>query len=305
MMLVAVPGRCDDVNESASSIIHPRPLRLLHHSASGKTCQSGKPKEAKLMSDDLRERIREQFGRATAEYTLSASHSDPVLLERVFALLQPSARELALDLATGSGHTALTLAPYFTHVVALDVTPQMLREARANAQARNLANLDVVLGDVVTLPFFSATFDAAACRIAPHHFADLDSTLQEIARVLRPGGKFYVLDCSAPDDPEALSFIDEIEKLRDPSHVALYPPQRWRQALAAAAFKIKELKLFPRRYDLYSWLDRAHATERARHLIFRKIARRTPRLVEFFRAQLDGPAPYLQSYFVEIVAIKE
>lgn len=257
------------------------------------------------MLDDLRARIRGQFGRAPAEYSMSASHSDPEMLERIPALLELTSGARALDLATGSGHAALRLSPYFVKVIAFDLTPEMLREAQANASARSIDNLSPVLGDVIALPFTDGAFDVVACRIAPHHFPNLDATLRETARVLARGGKFYVLDCSAPDDPEALAFIDEIEKLRDPSHVALYPPKQWLKSLAAAALKVKDIKLLPRRYDLFSWLDRARTSERARHLIFRKIARRAPRIAEFFRAELDGPAPYLQSYFVEIVAIKE
>jgi len=257
------------------------------------------------MSDDLRTRIREQFGRAPIEYSISPSHSDPIMLQRMSILLELSSSDCALDIATGSGHTALQLAQNSSQVVAFDVTSEMLRETRANATSRGLNNISPVLGDVISLPFMDDAFDVVSCRIAPHHFPNLDGTLRETARVLRPGGKFYVLDCSAPDDPEALAFIDEIEKLRDPSHVALYPPQRWLESLAAIPLKVKNIKLLPRRYDLFSWLDRAHTTERARHLIFRKIARRAPAIAEFFRADLDGPQPYLQSYFVEIVAVKE
>jgi ubiquinone/menaquinone biosynthesis C-methylase UbiE len=257
------------------------------------------------MPDDLRSRIREQFGRAPAEYSASPSHNDGAMLENMSRLLELSPGDRVLDLATGSGHTALQLSKFSSRVIAVDLTPEMLRETRANAVTLSITNVSPVLGDVMELPFADASFDVVACRIAPHHFQDLDVSLQETVRVLRTGGKFYVLDCSAPDDPEALAFIDEIEKLRDPSHVALYSPQRWLKSLAAVALRVKDIKLLPRRYDLYSWLDRARTSERARHLIFRKIARRAPRLAEFFRAQLDGPAPYLQSYFVEILAIKE
>lgn len=256
-------------------------------------------------SSDLRARIRAQFGRAPAEYHASTAHGDPAMLDRMCAALELSSSHRAIDLATGSGHTALALAPYVSQVFAIDVTLEMLHATRANALAQQRANLSLLLGEAMALPVHSASVDVAACRIAPHHFADLDTALQEIARVLRPGGQFYVLDCSAPDDAEALAFIDEIEKLRDPSHVALYSPGRWQSALTDAGFGIKEVKLLPHRYDLFSWLDRARTGERPRHLIFRKIARRSPRLVEFFPADLNGPAPYLQSYFVEIVAVKE
>jgi ubiquinone/menaquinone biosynthesis C-methylase UbiE len=257
------------------------------------------------MSEVLRARVREQFGRAPQEYTLSVSHSDASMLERMCTLLELNARQRVLDVATGSGHTAMATARYVSHVTALDVTMEMLREMRANAGAKNLSNISTVLGDALALPFSSASFDVVTCRIAPHHFADLNVALREAARVLQPGGMFYVLDCSAPDDPDALSFIDEIEKLRDPSHVATYPPSHWQSALTAADFTVKKINLLPRRYDLFSWLDRARSSERARHLIFRKIARRNSHLAEIFPAILDGPAPFLQSYFVEIVAMRE
>src|SRR5690606_39820909 len=59
------------------------------------------------------------------------------------------------------------------------------------------------------LPFADGSFDLVTCRIAPHHFADVQRAVHEVARVLRPGGLFLLIDSVAPEDPELDEFLNE------------------------------------------------------------------------------------------------
>ncbi len=73
------------------------------------------------------------------------------------------------------------------------------------------------------------------CRIAPHHFLDIQKFLTETARVLKPGGRFVLVDTTVPDDsPEAAGWQNAVEAVRDPSHVRNYTPDEWRQMTEAA-----------------------------------------------------------------------
>jgi ubiquinone/menaquinone biosynthesis C-methylase UbiE len=97
-----------------------------------------------------------------------------------------------LDLACGPGiYTrpfARRVAPGL--VVGLDLSPAMLAYARRRAREEGLANVALVRGDALRLPFATGRFDAVNCCGALHLFPDADLALCEVDRVLKPGGRF-------------------------------------------------------------------------------------------------------------------
>ena len=80
---------------------------------------------------------QERFGTFAATYATSRSHAKGGSLPRLVELLAPHKGATALDIATGAGHVALALAPHVTHVIASDLTPQMLMVARGLAAERH------------------------------------------------------------------------------------------------------------------------------------------------------------------------
>jgi ubiquinone/menaquinone biosynthesis C-methylase UbiE len=189
-------------------------------------------------SNDVHERVTSQFGAAAGAYTKSVGHSDPEMLKRVVELARPRLQDLALDIATGAGHTALALAPHVAQVVAYDLTPQMLEQVARNAAARGLANVVTRQGAAESLPFEDSAFDIVTVRQAPHHFADINAAIRELARVLKPGGRAVIVDSCAPEDEALDRAWNEIEKLRDPSHVRNYRPSQWRAMVERAGLRI-------------------------------------------------------------------
>ena len=85
--------------------------------------------------DDLTDSQR-QFSQVAQAYRQSPSHSDPVSLARFIALAELKPNHRVLDVATGVGHTALAAAPEVLEVVGLDITPEMLDQARELLAAR-------------------------------------------------------------------------------------------------------------------------------------------------------------------------
>jgi ubiquinone/menaquinone biosynthesis C-methylase UbiE len=182
----------------------------------------------------VHERVQSQFGAAAAAYTGSLVHADSNALQRVVELAAPKPGDIALDIATGAGHTALALAPHVARVIAYDLTPQMLAETRRNADARGLTNVETKQGPAEKLSFADASFDIVTVRQAPHHFADVRSAVREMARVARPGARVVIVDSTSPEDADLASQWNYIERLRDPSHVRNYPPSEWRAMVADA-----------------------------------------------------------------------
>lgn len=107
------------------------------------------------------------------------------------------AGETAIDLACGTGDIARLLADRDARVTALDLTPRMLRHARANAGRRTLR---LVAGDMTHLPFADASADVVTAGYGLRNVPSLGAALAEIVRVLRPGGRFVALDFNRPDN---------------------------------------------------------------------------------------------------------
>ena len=95
-----------------------------------------------------------------------------------------------LDLPCGGGVAFRGLRPgQDVRYVAADLSPVMLRRARAEANRRGLRQIEFVEADVEALPFTDGEFDLVVTYTGLHCFADPAASLAELARVLRPGGE--------------------------------------------------------------------------------------------------------------------
>src|SRR5580704_14117607 len=95
--------------------------------------------------------VQEVFGPVAANYASSKVHGNTEELGRLVALVQPKPTDRVLDVATGTGNTALAFAPYVAQVVAYDVTPRMLEQVEFGAAQRGLTNVTTLLGDACAM----------------------------------------------------------------------------------------------------------------------------------------------------------
>jgi ubiquinone/menaquinone biosynthesis C-methylase UbiE len=200
------------------------------------------------MPDDVRSR----FAPVAANYTRSTFHASSERLQEVLDLARPKPGDLALDVATGTGNTALALAPYVRRVIGLDLTPEMLDHARRLTAERGIKNADWVLGDVAALPFQDDTFDLYTVRAAPHHFLDVDAFLSEAFRVLKPDRDAAFIDCSPP--VPARDVLHEVEVRRDPSHVKALTLEEWSAHFERAGFEIEVAARRELDWDYDEWM---------------------------------------------------
>jgi SAM-dependent methyltransferase len=241
---------------------------------------------------------QERFGTYAATYATSRSHARGGSLPRLVDLLAPQPAWRALDVATGAGHVALALAPHTGHVVASDLTPQMLAVARGLAAERNIANVSFADLRAEALPFADGTFDIVTCRIAPHHFDDVRAFVTEAARVLRPGGLFGLCENVSPDpgimadDAGALAAAaDEynaFEKHRDPSHVRCLTLAEWRGLVAAAGLHERHVELLDKPMVLGPWADQQGVGEAIKANLKSMLLAGSPAFRAFARPQEHG-----------------
>ena len=194
------------------------------------------------MEDDTpRRSAKEQFDKQATEYNAQWNTWSEEALNALLDAAQPKPTDAVLDVATGTGFTALAFAPWVQSVIGLDVSPGMLRQAEGYAAEQGITNAIFQEGAAEALPFPDASFDLVTCRIAPHHFLSVPKFLSETARVLMPGGRFVLADTTVPDgQPEAADWQNAVEAVRDPSHVKNYTPSEWRQLAEAAGLAVTE-----------------------------------------------------------------
>jgi ubiquinone/menaquinone biosynthesis C-methylase UbiE len=196
--------------------------------------------------------VRDRFGPVAANYARAKFHTSSERLREVLDLANPQQTDLALDVATGTGNTALALAPFVRRVVGLDVTTEMLDQARRVTAERSITNAEWVLGDAGRLPFADDSFDLYTVRAAPHHFRDFEAFLSEALRVLKPGHDAAFVDCAPPS--AARDVLEEVEVRRDPSHVGSLTVEEWTDRLERAGFQVEVAKSRELDWDFEDWM---------------------------------------------------
>lgn len=110
-----------------------------------------------------------------------------------------------LDLATGSGDVAFALSRKVLTakaILGMDFCQPMLDEAeakQASAGSKNYQNVSFRQGDGLNLPLPDHSYDAATISFGLRNMADRHRSLSELRRILRPGGRLYILEFSQPD----------------------------------------------------------------------------------------------------------
>lgn len=234
---------------------------------------------------------REQFDRQAAHYNAQWNTWTEKTLHWLLENADHRPEDTVLDVATGTGFTALAFAPHVRSVVGLDVSPGMLAEARQKQEAQALTNVTWIEGAAEAMPFPNASFSLVTTRVAPHHFLSIPQFLAEVKRVLIPGGRFLLADTCVPDnDPIAADWQNHVEALRDPSHARNLSPHEWRQALEEAGLTVQELSdpVGDIAITLNDWMVKAGCTPVQETQVRHEFATAPPEAVHAFQVQLLG-----------------
>jgi len=201
-----------------------------------------------------------QFDRQSDRYGKSHILADTADVAAGLAGIAAGAAGTALDVATGGGHTALYLARQGWRVTVGDIAPRMLENARQLAADEGFT-VETHLFPAEEIPFADGAFDLATVRVAPHHFSSPERFVAEMARVLRPGGHFLLIDGSVPDDdPETEAWLHQVEKWRDPSHGHFLSRRTWEGLVTRHGFQIVRSQLTPLKQPDLKWYFETAAT---------------------------------------------
>lgn len=151
-----------------------------------------------------------EMGRVPEGANLGLGCGNPV------ALASPAPGETVLDLGSGAGFDCFLAAERVGpggRVIGVDMTPEMVERARANALEGGYGNVEFRLGEIEALPVGDGVADVVISNCVLNLSADRPRVLREVMRVLRPGGRVMISDLvserAAPDfvaaSPESLT----------------------------------------------------------------------------------------------------
>ncbi|MGB6875211.1 MAG: methyltransferase domain-containing protein [Candidatus Acidiferrales bacterium] len=201
--------------------------------------------------------VRDRFTRTAGVFADYVLNQRVFEAERLLRLVAPGGSERALDVACGPGTLARIFAPHVRWIGGLDLTPAMLERARREAAERKLANFCAIRGNVLQTPFYDQSFDLVVTSYSIHHLPDAAAGLGEVARILKRGGRFGMLDMIVSENPAIARACNDIEIARDASHTRTLPLSEFERLLASFGLGIRAREIIehPRTFD--QWMRTA------------------------------------------------
>jgi SAM-dependent methyltransferase len=163
-----------------------------------------------------------------------------------FARVRPT--DTVTEIGAGAGNFLSLFVGAAARLIAVDVTPAML------VQARRHRGLDLVAGDGLRLPLSSRSVEIVASAQTLHHVMQPVPFLREMRRVVADAGRVLVVDQVASERFEEIGVMNELERLRDPSHAASRPASAFRIILQAAGLRIVDERVVASEERLSSWM---------------------------------------------------
>lgn len=150
--------------------------------------------------------IAAMFDRISPKYDtlnhLLSFNIDKVWRKKTAKAVAKHAPDTILDLATGTADLAIALAKHNpqAHIIGMDISEKMLEIGKDKIKKKKLENqIELCVGDAANLPFESNCFDAVTIAFGVRNFENLNQSLSEIHRVLKPKGLLCVLEFSMPE----------------------------------------------------------------------------------------------------------
>lgn len=207
-------------------------------------------------ADSHSTQVRDEFAHQADAFARSPTMSLAETLGVVVDLVPADPEARWVELACGPALIAREMAPRVGSVAGFDLTPAMVEKARAEAAAAGVENVGFELGDATALDLPDDSFDGAITRFSIHHIPAPVRMLEEMRRVVKPGGWVVVSDFVTDDEGEEQAWQEEIERLRDPSHWALLTPSRIEALAERIGLVPDQRREVPFVIDFEEWLNR-------------------------------------------------
>ena len=208
-----------------------------------------------LVAHRKKESAKERFGRQSVAYSKSSILANKDHLNLIVDLVAPKRSDKVLDIATGNGFLAFELADRVSEVIGCDITRDMIDTAEVIRDERKLNNVTFKMMDAESLGFDDGFFDIVSCRFAFHHFTNPGKVMSEMVRVCKNGGTIVLVDGLSSEDAVKSKYHNEIEQIRDPSHVRLYPQSELEGMFRDAGLKMIHARNWDADFYFDEWIS--------------------------------------------------
>ncbi len=189
----------------------------------------------------------------SARLAIGREHSREADLERLIELAEPNKSERALDYVTGLGYVARAFASHVKDVDAFDPDKDVLKESSELAGQEGIDNIHFEVAEPMGIPYKNNTYDIVTARLALRHTRNPGGCLDEISRVLKKSGRLLIADSLAPPHTELVSFLGDLMRQRDSSHVGSCSLAEWETLLESRDFLIDQVEIYPKEHDFEEW----------------------------------------------------
>ena len=229
---------------------------------------------------------KDQFNANADKYAVSDVHRAGPSLPVLLALAQPIPNDQSLDVATGTGHTALAVARFVAKTIGIDIAPKMLEQARRLMAEQGVSNCAFIEGSAEKMPLADGQFTLVTARHAPHHFHSVPQFLSEVRRVMAPHGRFVLAD-QISASAEVFDWVDHWERTRDPSHFVQRTVEQWREEVTQARLRWTEHRIVPYRLEFDWWVEAAGCSDSVIAALVQHAAQASPLVRESLGLEFD------------------
>lgn len=176
--------------------------------------------------DRERENVRqakESFDRVLGNKVYANIIKDDKHLSLLLGLIKGHDYKKILDIGTGTGYLAFPLAEEYplSTVYGIDIAENVIAKNNEYAKENGIPNIIFQIFDGLEYPFENETFDLIVTRYAFHHFPNVKKAIQQMHKLLVPGGKVLISD-PMRDEKDSERIIDEFMRVKKDGHIQFY-----------------------------------------------------------------------------------
>lgn len=209
-------GDATNVEREATASAHGSTTAM--PTSTTKVTSSPGEKPRPLSREELFDRlVVETYNREAQSFDMFGHGLSEKSDRRLADVVKPKPGDLCLDVATGTGNGAIALSGRVGpdgKVIGVDLADAMLEFAERKARARKIKNVEFKKMDAMHLEFEDDIFDVVTCGLALFYFPDIPGALQEMRRVLKPGGTLAIstADAETAFSPLSKPYMESIRK---------------------------------------------------------------------------------------------